>query len=108
MAGFEFGKSVLENLEAMSEQRDMCEVMICEGIDKVFSVHPADKESGAIIVDDALDAGMEEFMNTKKPCLIIEKTWWTFIKNGAGFMRLLRLQSAIRQDAWIEAQKHKG
>lgn len=105
MAGFEFGKSVLENIKAMSEQRDMCEVMIWEGIEKVFSVHLSDAEFGAVIVDDALDAGMREFMHTKKPCLIIEKNWWTFVKNGPGFMHLLKLQSAIRQADWINKQK---
>ncbi|MCK4819508.1 hypothetical protein KA005_27320 [bacterium] len=107
---YEFGKSILENLKAMSVQKSLAEV--AAGCDIAFCRYSKEIEGLKVInASDPLRAAIDFAAEHNKTCLVHEHDWFGVVPPRQHDMRrwlnCLRLWESIDEPRRIKASKVK-
>ncbi len=104
MAKYNPEKSILENLIAMSEQRELadvakeCDIAFCRYSSKIEGLD-------VINADDPLRAALDYAMKHKKTCLVHEHCWFGVVHPDARWMQSLKIWESIEEKRRIAESK---
>ncbi len=109
MSGYEFGKSVLENLKAMSEQRDIadvakeCDVAFNQGSGEIHGLK-------VITAKDPLKAAIDYASEVSGVvCLVVEHSWFGTVPSRKtdlkGWLNSLKVWDSIDEQRRIQANR---
>jgi len=107
---FNPGKSVLENLAAMSKQRNLAEV--AAECDIAFCRSSKEIEGLEVInAPDPLRAALDYAAANDKTCLVHEHTWFTFVpsrkRDMRGWLNCLKIWETIDEQRRIAGQENE-
>ena len=101
-SGFEFGKSVIENLTAMSAQRDF------EEVKSECNAGFFDEIDGEVYDADPLRSALDhavEYDDVK--CLVVQDSWFMIVpsrkKDPVGWLNCLKIWESIDEQRRIKA-----
>ena len=109
MSGYEFGKSILENLKTMSEQRDIADV--AAECDIAFNQGSGEIQGLKIITaKDPLKAAIDYASKENDiTCLVVMHTWFCTVPSRKtdlrGWLNSLKVWDSIDEQRRIQANR---